>query len=186
MRLEREVVKRDHTRRVVAERAVGEENKRLVRWGKQARKAEEVQRSQAEAARLREAQHAAAKAALAVTVEECVKTTMPEELVPKAARVAEAVANVEEVEAVPSPAREDVDVGGGWRVVGGSVVGKVEEVSWLGGPVGRARMAGLSGVVEKVQALIRTGSKAWGIPSRCGASMRATRFCRRFRGWVWG
>ena len=48
-------------------------------------------------------------------------------------------------------------------MVGCSVVRKVEVVSRLGGPVGRARTAGLPEVVEKVQALIRSGSRAWGV-----------------------
>ena len=78
------------------------------------------------------------------------KATTPEELVPRAARVAEATVGVKRVEAIPSPASEDVDVGGGWRVVGGNVVRKVEILSRLGGPVGRARIAGLPKLVEKV------------------------------------
>ena len=70
------------------------------------------------------------------------------------------------VEAIPSSASENVEVGGGWWVVGGSVVRWVEVVSWLGGPVGRTRTAGLPGVVEKVQALVRSGSKAWGVSAK--------------------
>ena len=98
-----------------------------------------------------------------LTVEDCVQATTPEELVPRAAKVSEAAEGVNRAEAVPSPASEDVDVGGGWRVVGGSVVRKVEVVSRLGGPVGHARTAGLPGVVETVQSLLRSGSKAWGV-----------------------
>ena len=55
---------------------------------------------------------------------------------PRAAKVSEAAEGVKRVEAVPPPASGDVDVGGGWRVVGGSIVRKVEIVSRLGGPVG--------------------------------------------------
>ena len=55
------------------------------------------------------------------------------------------------MEAVSSPTSEDFDVGGGWRVVGGSVVRKVEVVSQLVGLVGCARTASLPGVVKKVQ-----------------------------------
>ena len=70
------------------------------------------------------------------------------------------------VEAVPSPASEDVDVGGGWRVVVGSVVRRVEVVSQLGSPIGRARTAGLPEVVEKVQTLVRSRSLRWGVTAR--------------------
>ena len=94
------------------------------------------------------------------------KATTPEELVPRAARVAEAAASVKRVEAIPSPASEDVDVGGGWRVVGGNVVRKVEVVARLGGPVSRARTSGLPAVVEKVQALLRSGSSGWGVSAK--------------------
>ena len=165
-RLEREVAERDHARRVAAEKAAGEERKRLARRGELERKAEEVQKSQEQGARLLEDQRAAAGAALDVSVEECVLATTPEELVPRAAAVAEAAASVKRVEAIPSPASEDVDVGGGWRVVGGNVVRKVEIVSRLGGPVGHARTEGLSGVVEKVQALLRSGSSGWGVSAK--------------------
>ena len=48
-------------------------------------------------------------------------------------------------------------------MVGGSVVRKVEVVSRLVSPVGRVRTAGLSGVVEKVQGLVRARSRGWGI-----------------------
>ena len=80
--------------------------------------------------------------------------------------MSEAAEGVKKAEAVPSPASEDVDVGGGWRVVGGSVVRRVEVVSRLGDPVGRARTAGLSWVVEKVQALLRSGSLGWGVSAK--------------------
>ena len=165
-RLEREVAERNHVRRVAAEKAVGEEKKRLARRDGQARRAEELQKSQEESARLLQEQRVAADAALVVSVEECVKATTPEELVPRAARVAEAAASVRRVEAIPSPVGEDVDVGGGWRVVGGSVVWKVEVVSRLGGPVGRARTAGLPGMVGKVQDLLRSGSLGWGVSAK--------------------
>ena len=98
------------------------------------------------------------------SVEECVQATMSEDLVPRAAKVAEAAAGVRRVETVPSC--EDVDVGGGWRVVGGGIVSKVEVVSRLGGPVGRARTDGLPGVVEKVQGCLRSESKAWGVSAK--------------------
>ena len=91
---------------------------------------------------------------------------MPEELVPRATKVLEAAGGVRRMEAVLSPAGEDVDVGGGWRVVGGSIVRTVEVVSRLGGSVGRARTAGLPGVVEKVQGLLRSESKAWGVSAK--------------------
>ena len=91
------------------------------------------------------------------------KATTLEELVPNAAKVTEAVGGIEQAKAVPSPAREDVDVGEGWRVVGGRVVRRVEVVSRLGGPLGRVRTAGLLGVVEKVQALIRSRFEVWGV-----------------------
>ena len=55
---------------------------------------------------------------------------------------------------------------GGWRVVGGRVVRKVEVVSRLGSPVGRARTAGLTGIKEKVQALVRSGSLGWGVSAK--------------------
>ena len=55
----------------------------------------------------------AAKAALAVNVEKCVNVTTPEKLVLQAAKVAKAAVSVEQVDALPSPAGEDVDVGGG-------------------------------------------------------------------------
>ena len=95
-----------------------------------------------------------------MSVEEFVKATTPEELVPHAAKVAEAAEGVKWVEAVPSPTSEDMDVRGGWRVVGGSIVRRVEVVSRLGSPVGRAGTAGLPGVVEKVLGLLQNESKA--------------------------
>ena len=39
-------------------------------------------------------------------------------------------------------------------------------MSRLGGPIGRARTAGLSGVVEKVQALIQSGSQLCGVSAK--------------------
>lgn len=57
------------------------------------------------------------------------KAVTPEKLVLGAAKVTEAVASVERAEAILSPPGEDVDVGEGWRVVGGKVVRRVEVVS---------------------------------------------------------
>ena len=102
---------------------------------------------------------------------------------PRAAKVLEAAVGVKRVEDVPSPAGEDADVGGGWRVVGGCVVRKVEVIARLVGPVGRARTAGLPEVVEKVQALVCAGSHAWGVSAKCGVSTGVTRSCRLCRGW---
>ena len=164
--LERGVAERDHAKRVAAERAAGEEKKKIARRRELARKAEEIRKSHEEVTRVQREQLAATQAELEVSVEECVKATTPEELVPSAAKVAEAAEGVKRAEAVPSPASEDVDVGGGWRVVGGSVVKKVEVVSRLGGPVGRTRTAGLPGVVEKVQALFRSWSFRWGVSAK--------------------
>ena len=166
MKAEREGAEVAHERRVAAERAAGEEKKRIAKRNERARKAEDVRKSQEEAARLRTEQITGMKATLEVSVEECVQATTPEELVPQAAKVSEAVEGVKRAEAVPSSASEDVDVGGGWRVVGGNVVRRVEVVSRLGGPVGRARTAGLSGVVEKVQALFRSESLGWGVSAK--------------------
>ena len=45
-RVEREEAERDHTRRVAAERAAGEERKRLAKREGQAKRAEEVRNSQ--------------------------------------------------------------------------------------------------------------------------------------------
>ena len=145
MELERGVAERDHGKKVVAERAAGEEKKRIARRDEQARKADEVRKSQKEAARLRNEQVAATMAALDVSVGECIQATTPKKLVPRAAKVAEAAEGVKRAEAIPSPACEDVDVGGGWRGVGGSVVRKVEVVSRLVNPVGRVRTMGLPG-----------------------------------------
>ena len=92
---------------------------------------------------------------------------------PRAAKVSEAAAGVERVEAVPSSASEDVDVGGGWRVVGGRVVRKVEVVSRLDGPIGRARTAGLLSVVEKVHALVRCGSVACSVSTKVWSQHRS-------------
>ena len=94
------------------------------------------------------------------------KATTLEELVPRAAKVAEGAERVKRVEAIRSPDSEVVDMGGGWRVVGGSMVRRVEVVSRLGSPVGRARTAGLHVAVEKVQSLLRSGSLGWGISAR--------------------
>ena len=66
--LEQEVAERDHVRRVVAEKAAGEERKSLWKRDKQAKRAEEVWKSQVEANRLHGEQVAVAKAALAVSV----------------------------------------------------------------------------------------------------------------------
>ena len=63
-----------------------------------------------QAARLRSEQVAAAKAALVASLEECIKATTLEELVPRCAKVSEAAAGVKCVEAVPSPMSEDMDV----------------------------------------------------------------------------
>ena len=51
-------------------------------------------------------------------------------------------------------------------MVGGSVVRKVEVVSRLGGPVGRARTAGLPAVVERVQGLLWSKSLGWGVSAK--------------------
>ena len=120
LKSEREVADREHVRRVEAERAAGEEKKRVAKRVELARLAEEARKSQVEADRIQGAQRAAANDALAVAVEDCSKATTPEELVPRAAKVAEAAAGVECAEVTPSPASEEVDVGGGgeWWVVG--------------------------------------------------------------------
>ena len=154
MELERGVVERHHGKKVAAERAAGEEKKRIAKREEQARKAEKVRESQEEAVRLRDEQKAAAEAALEVSIADCVQATTPEELVPRAAKVSEAAAGVKQAEAVLSSRNEDVDVGGRWRVVGGSLVRKVEVVSRLVSPVGRVRTTGLPEVVEKVQGLV--------------------------------
>ena len=43
---------------------------------------------------------------------------------------------------------------------------KVEVMSQLGSPVGCSRTAGLPGIVEKVQRLMRSESKAWGVSAK--------------------
>ena len=113
MELERGAVERDHVRKVVAERAASEERKRIAKRDELAKREEEVRKSQEEGARLLAEQRAAAEAALEVSVEDCVKATTSGELVPWAAKVAEASAGVKWIETVPSPASEDVEVGGG-------------------------------------------------------------------------
>ena len=82
MKMEREVVEWDHMRKVAAERAAGEERKRIATCGEQARKAEEVRKSQEEVARLWNEQIAATRAAVEVSVGECVLAMISEELVP--------------------------------------------------------------------------------------------------------
>ena len=166
MKFEWEVAERDHTRRLAAERAASEEKKMLAKRIEWAKRAEEVRESQVVAAKLRDEQIEARKAALEVSVEECVQATNSEELVPRAAKVAKAAEGVERAVGVPSPTSEDVDVGGGWRVVGGSVVRRVEVVSRFGGPVGRTRTAGLPKLVEEVQALLRSESMGWGVSAK--------------------
>ena len=173
MKVEREEAERVHAWRMAAERAAGEERKRLVKREELAKRVEEVRKSQDENTRLLSEQRAAADAALEVSVEECMKATTPEELVPRAAKVAEAAAGVKRVEAIPSPASEDMDVGGGWRVVGGNVVRKVEIVFRLGGPVGRSRTADLPKLVEEVQALLRSGSSGWGMSAKVWSQHRS-------------
>ena len=51
-------------------------------------------------------------------------------------------------------------------MVVGSVVRKVEVVSRLGGPGGRARTAGLPKLVEQVQSLFRSESLGWGVSAK--------------------
>ena len=70
----------------------------------------------------------------------------------------EAVAIVQEevkrAEAL-APVSPDVVMAGLCSAVGGVVKRKVEVVTTLNGPVGRARTVELKGVVEKVQPLVR-------------------------------
>ena len=75
MKREQEVAARDHAKKVAAERAAGEEKKRLVKQEEQARRAEGVLVSQGEAARILRERQAAAKTGLSVCVEEYVKAT---------------------------------------------------------------------------------------------------------------
>ena len=110
-RVEREEAERTHGRKVAAERSGSEERKRLAKRDEQGRKAEEVRKSQEEAARLQREKVTVAKAALEVSVEECVQATTLEELLLRAARLSEAVKGVKRVEAISTPASEDVDVG---------------------------------------------------------------------------
>ena len=62
--LEREVAERDHARKVATGGAESEEKKKFVKREEQVRRAEEVRKSQMEAARLRREQLAAAQASL--------------------------------------------------------------------------------------------------------------------------
>ena len=66
MKLEREAAERDHVRKVAAERAAGEERKRLTKRDEQAKRAEEVRESQEMSARLLSEQRAAAGVAFGV------------------------------------------------------------------------------------------------------------------------
>ena len=75
MALERESVGRDHAKRVAAERGAGEEKKWVAKSSEQAKKAEEVWKSQEESARLRGEQIVAVRAALKVSVKEFIQAT---------------------------------------------------------------------------------------------------------------
>ena len=77
--------------------------------------------------------------------------------------VAVAHEEVEKAEA-SNPVSPEVVVAGPCRAAGGVVTRKVEVVTRLNGPVGRARTAKLKGVVEKVQPLVRQrGHTAWAV-----------------------
>ena len=54
-----------------------------------------------------------------------------------------------------APVSPEVVMAGPWSTVGGVVTRKVEVVTRLNWPVGRARTEELKGVVEKVQPLVR-------------------------------
>ena len=64
MKAERVGAERDHLSRVEAEKAAGVERKKLARRDEQSKRAKEVRKSQAEAARVLSEQCAAAKVAL--------------------------------------------------------------------------------------------------------------------------
>ena len=68
--------------------------------------------------------------------------------------VAFALEEVKRAEA-PTQVSREVVTAGSWSAVGGVVTRKVEVVTRLNGPVGRARTAELKGVVKKVQPLVR-------------------------------
>ena len=93
--LERGVAERDHGKNVAADRAVGEEMKRIAQREEQARKAERIRESQEEAVRLRDEQKTATEVALEVSIADCVQATIPEELVPRGVKVSEAAAGVQ-------------------------------------------------------------------------------------------
>ena len=85
------------------------------------------------------------------------------------------------VEAAPA-ATKVVSVGA-WQVVGGVVTRKVEVVVRLNGPVGRERTAGLKGVVEKVQLLVReSGRMSWGVAAVVWTEHAADEVLWRFTG----
>ena len=68
-------MERDYGKKVAAEKAAGEERKRLAKLEEQAKKAEKVREPQEEAARLPNEQKAAADAALEVSIAERVQAT---------------------------------------------------------------------------------------------------------------
>ena len=80
--LEREGAERDHAKRVAAERAMGEEKKKLAQRGVREVQAEEVRKSQEVAATLLLQQRTATRTTLEVAIADYALAKTPEELVP--------------------------------------------------------------------------------------------------------
>ena len=160
---DRERARKAHEVDRVAERVKADEAKLLARAREAEKRAEEAALRQegeriARLEREREVRRNAEVAALTLK-----GAGSDEERLAAARVVVQADAELKKLEGA-APAAPEVVTEGAWQAVGGVVTRKVEVVVRLNGPVGRERTAGLKGVVEKVQFLVReSGWVAWNV-----------------------
>ena len=160
---DRERAKKAHEVDSVAERVKADEAKLVARAQGAEKRAEEaaLRQEKERAARLereREVRRNAEVAALTM------KGAMSDEERLAAAKVVvQADDELKKLEGAV-PAAPEVVTEGAWQGVGGVVTRRVEVVVRLHGPVGRDRTAGLKGVVEKVQFLVKeSGRVSWNV-----------------------
>ena len=160
---EREKATKAHEVEKVAEKVRADENKLLARVREAEKRVEEAAlRQEKERVAIleqeREAQRNAEVAALTLKGD-----LSDRERLAAGQAMVQASAELKKLEEA-TPAAPKVVSAGAWQAVGGVVTRKVEVVVRLNGPVGRERTAGLKGVVEKLQLLVRESERmSWGV-----------------------
>ena len=164
-RLEREraAAQREHEVMKVAERVSAEAERRVTREREAAAEVEAAAKRQGAVEEARDERLAALRKNLDVAAESMRSAKTDAERSAGCEAVAVAHDEVKRVEAV-APVSPEVGTAGPWSAVGGVVTRKVEVVTRLNGPVGRARTAELKGVVEIVQPLVwQRGHASWAV-----------------------